>query len=87
MKMDRRQQDDRELRDDRYKIACAAFAADQISIDLFRAALHQLGFRGQTIETEVSLHWPFKTIGQAAQLTVKSVDDARKFVTGLADAP
>lgn len=82
--MDNRQQDARELRDERYRLACAAFEADSISIDVFRATLYGIGFRGQQIESEVSLHWPFKTIGQAAQQTVKSADKARKFVTGLA---
>lgn len=81
--MDKRQQETRELREDRYAIACAAFEADQMTIDIFRATLHQLGFRGRAIETEVNLHWPFKTIGQAAQQSVKSADDARKFVSGL----
>ena len=81
--MDNRQQDARELRDERYKVACAAFAADDISIDVFRATLYGIGFRGHQIESEVSLHWPFKSIGEAAQQSVKSCDDARKFVTGL----
>lgn len=84
--MDNRQQDARELKEQRYRVACAAFEADEISIDVFRATLHGIGYRGQELESEVSLHWPFKTIGQAAQQAVKTTDDARKFVSGLEDA-
>lgn len=42
----------------RYKAATTAFHEKQISLDVFRAKLHGLGFSQKEIETEVNLHWP-----------------------------
>lgn len=42
----------------RYEQYCADFQHRRISQDVFRAHLYSMGFRGQDIENEVSLHWP-----------------------------
>ena len=39
----------------RYVEACRLFIAGEMSVDVFRATLFGLGYRGQEIESEVSL--------------------------------
>ncbi len=34
------------------------FQLKQVSIDVYRANLYSLGYRGKAIETEVNLNWP-----------------------------
>lgn len=47
-----------EIWEARYELACKAFKGKEISLDVFRATLYGLGFRGQEIASEVNLHWP-----------------------------
>lgn len=56
----------RKDRDERLAAARLAFAASAMSVDVFRATLYSLGLRGRDIESEVRLHRPFQTIGEAA---------------------
>ena len=41
---------------ERYQERCREFINKEISIDVFRASLYSLGFRGEEIECEVSLY-------------------------------
>jgi len=35
-----------------------ANSRNEMTIHVYRATLHGLGFRGQAIESEINLHWP-----------------------------
>ena len=48
----------RELWQLRYANACALFSRGKINVDVFRALLHGLGYRGAELRAEVNLHWP-----------------------------
>lgn len=42
----------------RYQNACELFEREEMTPDVFRATLYQLGYRGREIESEVALHEP-----------------------------
>lgn len=56
--MDRRDPEFHEIWKARYAEACRQFKESEMTIHVYRATLHGLGFRGQAIESEINLHWP-----------------------------